>query len=940
MINSRKLKKIFPLFILFLLVGVLIWGFRFQSQDGSQKEGPVKNYQNKPEENRFTKITLAENLDEPVELAILPDGGILFVERKGNVRIYDAGTKKLKLAGTIPVSTKYESGKQAEDGLLGVQLDPNFKKNNWIYFYYAPAGDDPKYVLARYELRDQNLIGESRKIMLEVPAQRQECCHTGGSIEFDAKGNLYVSTGDNTNPHASGGYSPSDERPERGPWDAQKSSANTNDLRGKILRIHPEPDGSYTIPEGNLFPKGTPKTRPEIYTMGHRNPYRISIDSKTGFLYWGDVGPDASKDSSIRGPRGYDEIGQARAAGNFGWPYFIGDNKAYNEFDFATKTSGPKYKAEAPVNNSPNNTGLEKLPPAKKAFIWYPYANSEEFSKVGSGGRTAMAGPVFYKDDFKNAARAFPDYYDGKLFIYEWMRGWIMVVTMDKKSNYVSMEKFMPSHRFSNPMDMAFSPDGDLYLLEYGTSWFMGNEDARLVKIEYNGGNRKPLVKINVNKKKGDVPFDVKFSSKGTEDFDNDQLTYEWKIESGGKIVKTFTTPNPTVTFSEPGIYRASLTVTDAQGAKSEETLEIHAGNEPPVVTVNITKGNKTFFFPGESISYSVEVVDKEDGSLSKGKISPQSVPVTIDYLEQGYDKIQIAQGHQSADESTEVVEGQKLIEASDCKACHNIEKKSIGPAYKAVAEKYKGQPEEADRLAKKIINGGSGVWGEVAMSAHPSISTEDAKEMIKYILSLGEEKKVEILPASGTYTTNLPEDDKGEGVFIIRASYTDKGAKGIPPTTTEEILNLRSSTVYAHSADKFNRTDKFQLNTPKLQLILAKANSNIVFKNVDLTGIKQLTFKVAAPTERIHAIGGSIEVRIDSETGPLIGKSSFIEAAEGSLRSVGRRYPVVKLDPVNGTHDLFFIFKGKETGKEHSLFALYSVDFQNTDQVKVTHDN
>src|SRR5256885_14651820 len=92
------------------------------------------------------------------------------------------------------------------------------------------------------------------------------------------------------------------------PWDAQKSSANTNDLRGKIIRIHPEPDGAYTIPEGNLFPKGTAKTRPEIYTMGSRNPYRISVDQHTGFLYWGEVGPDANVDSVGRGPRGYDEI--------------------------------------------------------------------------------------------------------------------------------------------------------------------------------------------------------------------------------------------------------------------------------------------------------------------------------------------------------------------------------------------------------------------------------------------------------------------------------------------------------------------------------------------------------------------------------------------------------------------------------------------------------
>ena len=127
-------------------------------------------------------------------------------------------------------------------------------------------------------------------------------------------------------------YGPMDNRPGFEQFDARRSSSNTNDLRGKVLRIKVDEQGNYTIPEGNLFPPGTPKTRPEIYTMGTRNSYRISVDKKTNYLYWGDVGPDAQEDNlAERGPRGYDEMNQAKKAGYFGWPLFIGNNYPYRD---------------------------------------------------------------------------------------------------------------------------------------------------------------------------------------------------------------------------------------------------------------------------------------------------------------------------------------------------------------------------------------------------------------------------------------------------------------------------------------------------------------------------------------------------------------------------------------------------------------------------------
>lgn len=886
----------------------------------------------RPEENRFTKVVLEEKLDEPMELTVLNDGRVLFIQRKGEVRLYNIKTKELKTIAKIPVNLKYVSkeGKVsvAEDGLLGLNKDPNFAQNHWIYLYYSTP-ESSKNILTRYELKGDELVLDSKKVLLEIPTQREECCHTGGSIAWDKVGNLYLSTGDNTNPHGSNGYSPSDEQEGRSAWDAQKSSANTNDLRGKIIRIKPQADGSYTIPEGNLFPKGTPNTRPEIYTMGHRNPFRISVDSKTGYVYWGEVGPDASKPTENRGPAGYDEVGQARKAGNFGWPHFVGDNQAYYKYDFANKKSLEQWDANAPTNTSPNNTGLKVLPPAQKAFIWYPYGLSKEFPLVGNGGRNAMAGPVFYSDEFKNATRTFPKYYNGKFLAYEWMRGWIMAVTMDKEGNFESMERFMPSYKFSNPMDMEFAENGDLYMLEYGSGWFTANDDARLIRIEYNGGNRKPQIKMVANQMGGAVPFNLKLSSKGSFDADGDILKYTWKITSKNGFSKTVNTPEANLMLSKVGVYKAILTVNDGKGASNSQSMEIAVGNEPPVLSLEMPKSNKTFFVPNQSFNYEIKVKDKEDGILGKG-INEEQVAVNIDYLPEGYDKIQIAQGHRSADANALFATGKKLIDGSDCAACHSKEKKSIGPSYKEVASKYKGDGTALERLTKKVISGGSGVWGETAMAGHPQLSANDAAEMVKYILNLSNEKpKEKSLPVKGKFDAKIPSGDKGKGVFIVRASYEDQGANNLPSLKSEQSFVLRNAKIDVHSFDEYDNINKMAFSGRNL-LMPAKSGSSARMKQVDLNGVTELQIFASAQKAQLNAAGGKVELYMDSPNGKLIGETAFLEASDKSMFGAAPLSIPVKLPETvtNKLHDLYLVFVNPKS-EGQTLMVVTSVEFK-----------
>ncbi|MCB0585752.1 MAG: ThuA domain-containing protein, partial [Phaeodactylibacter sp.] len=686
-----------------------------------------------PPENRFGKVVLADNLNEPMELDFLPDGKVIFIERHGAIKVYDPILKRVKTIQQLEVSSTLE------DGLLGLAVDPDFYSNHWLYLFYSDP-DVAQQRVSRFTYTDGAVPPLSdEEVLLTIPTQRDECCHSAGSIQFGPERMLYIATGDNTNPFKSDGYAPIDGRPGRKPFDARRSAGNTNDLRGKVLRIRVTEEGSAEIPEGNLFPKDGSAGRPEIYAMGCRNPFRISIDPLNGALYWGDVGPDAGRPKAERGPAGHDEVNRAAKPGFFGWPLFVGDNKPYRKYDFALHASGEPFDPEHPVNLSSFNTGAENLPPAQPALIWYPYGESEEFPLMGKGGRTAMAGPVFYTGQYYENDNRYPSYFEGKLFIYEWMRGRIITVTLDEEGQIKRMERFMPSQDFSNPVDLEFNSRGELYLLEYGKAWNSQNEDARLVHLKYHSGNRPPIARIDCSEQYGRAPLTVNFSAAASADYDLDPIDFEWRID--GKSISRAEAAS--FTFRENGKHRARLVVKDATGQTGFATEEIWVGNDPPEIGFQL-EGNRTFYWSGEPVPYQVTVRDTEDGELHQG-IPSQAVALTMDYLEQGYDMATIAQGHQQRVFSSE---GERLIEASNCLSCHQMDKESVGPSYRQVAERYKeDNPAVVKRLAGKIISGGSGVWGEKAMSAHPHLSQAQARKMAEYILGLDEAGSKESLP-------------------------------------------------------------------------------------------------------------------------------------------------------------------------------------------------
>ncbi|WP_433430192.1 PQQ-dependent sugar dehydrogenase [Nonomuraea sp. CA-141351] len=527
-------------------------------------------------------------LGEPMSLAVLPDRSVLHTARDGTVRLTDA-SGATKVAGKLDVYT------HDEEGLQGVAVDPGFATNRFVYLYYSPRlstpdGDAPvtgteadfapwkgHLNLSRFTLKaDGTLDLAGEKVVLEVPNDRGQCCHVGGDIDFDAAGNLYLTTGDDTNPFESSGFSPLDERTDRNPqFDAQRSSGNTNDLRGKLLRIKPQADGTYTVPAGNLFPPGTARTRPEIYAMGFRNPFRMSVDRATGIVYLGDYGPDAGSADPGRGPGGQVEFDRITGPGNYGWPYCTGTNttgETYNEYTFPSGPSGAKYDcAGGPANNSFRNTGLAQLPPAKPSWIKYGDAGSPP--EFGSGSESPMGGPVYRYDPDLDSPIKFPQYLDGRFFAGEYGRRWIKAIEVKADGSPGEISAFPWTG--TQVMDMAFGPDGALYVLDYGTD----AGDQALYRVEYSGGaNHKPVAKASADKTSGKAPLTVAFSSEGSADIEGGALTYSWAFGDGG----TSTEAKPTHTYTENGTFTATLTVTDPEGGTGSADVIITVGNTAP----------------------------------------------------------------------------------------------------------------------------------------------------------------------------------------------------------------------------------------------------------------------------------------------------------------------------------------------------------------------
>ena len=477
--------------------------------------------------------------------------------------------------------------------------------------------------------------------------------------------------------------------------DTRRGALNSNDLRGKVLRIHVKDGdiaaadfnkadlgagGSYSIPDGNLFPLvgGQPqaKTRPEIYAMGFRNPFRLQVD-ENDVAYVSDYSPDSQTPQRSRGPAGVGRYEIIRHPANYGWPTCYSSKLGYYKWNFSefpTGSTRPGVPADTPpqtwdcgaehqINDSrwvrdggPSvEPGLRELPPVTDPDIWYSYRDNNTTTPLGTpcfGYYATAAGPIapgsttecprlfpelytggvgphgiakYHYDPSNPSPKKFPPYYDNSVILGEFTQDTMREVKLDAQNRVFKINGFLdcgqaniPNPVFSfecdNPMDMQWGKDGSFYLMTYGDGFYVANPDAGLYRWDYVKGKRPPKAVLNTDRTDGALPLTVNFTSTGTLDEDpGDSIRYEWDFGDGSPLS---TEANPQHVYTKAGRYTAILTVYDSSGEHTATSTIITAGNTSATVVVNAPLEGGTFSF-GDKIQYKVTVTDPEDPSIS-----------------------------------------------------------------------------------------------------------------------------------------------------------------------------------------------------------------------------------------------------------------------------------------------------------------------------------
>jgi cytochrome c len=204
------------------------------------------------------------------------------------------------------------------------------------------------------------------------------------------------------------------------------------------------------------------------------------------------------------------------------------------------------------------------------------------------------------------------------------------------------------------------------------------------------------------------------------------------------------------------------------------------------------------------------------------------------------------------------------------------------------------------------VIAGGSGVWGEFAMSAHPQLSLEQASDIVSYVLSVNDQKQVaSVVAPAGTIEPGKNKTGEDKGEYILSVTYQDKESKGMEPNLVKQQFHFKYPQLKAAAADNDSAVAKLSESVIRF----SATGSWVMFKDIDLTDISSVLYRID-PAQ----IGGRLSLHLDSPQGKQIASVDIAQARETQKKTADQKdhqWKIVssKLLPGNGTHDLYLVY-------------------------------
>ncbi|HWM92073.1 MAG TPA: PQQ-dependent sugar dehydrogenase [Thermoanaerobaculia bacterium] len=514
---------------------------------------------------------LVTTLTSPTALAFTDDGRLLIAQQSGAIRVYKSGALLPTPAMTIPASRICNN---FENGLLGMEVDPGFKNNGFLYLYYTAKRPDLVCVnrVSRFTMSGDAINPATEVALIDnIPAPNGN--HNGGDLKFGPDGYLYISVGD-------GGC---DYAGDSGCQARNDASRDEHVLLGKILRI----TSTGGLPDSNPFRgAGTARcnvngqTTPgnkcqETFAWGFRNPFRIAHDPNTKALrlFINDVGQNLRE-----------EIDLAQAGGDYGWHCKEG-----------TRTNSSSAKC------TPLPSNLK--PPL------YEYEHDVLVPGTSVSGCGSVTGGAFAP------AHIWPGF-DGAYIFGDYVCGAVFKLT--QSGTVWSASDFVTGLGPDSAVTMLFGPSGNSQALYYTTY----SNGGQVRKIFFDDpGNDPPTALASASPTSGPLPLDVTFNATGSSDPEGDDLLFFWDFGDGSDGVVT-TSLQVQYSYRTAGTFIASLRARDENFEFSApSTVEIQVGNSPPDPTIVSPAAGQTFRV-GQTVTLTGSATDPDDGPLPASALS------------------------------------------------------------------------------------------------------------------------------------------------------------------------------------------------------------------------------------------------------------------------------------------------------------------------------